>query len=52
LLAIIQEFFLKSDYPQRRVRFFEEERWYKTVTPTGSSYGQLEAILLRDETMM
>jgi hypothetical protein len=52
LLSIIQDFFLESNYPQRRVKFFEEERWYETVRPTGSSYGQLEAVLLREETVI
>ena len=49
LLAVIHEFFAESEYPQRKVEFFEEERWYSETRGTTTSFGQLDAVLLREE---
>jgi hypothetical protein len=49
LLNVIQDFFSEKDYPQRRVKFFEEERWHIEKRGNSSAYWQLDAPLLREE---
>jgi hypothetical protein len=51
LLTIIDEFFLKSIYPQRRILFYEAERWQEEIKGSSHSYQYLEGILLREKTI-
>jgi hypothetical protein len=48
LLAIIDEFFSESVYPQRKVRFYEAERWREEIRGNSHSYQSLEGVLLRE----
>jgi hypothetical protein len=48
LLTIIDRFFLGSAYPQRKIRFYEAERWHEEVRGNTHSYQSLEGELLRE----
>lgn len=48
LLTIIDRFFLESAYPQRKIRFYEAERWHEEVRGNTHSYQSLEGVLLRE----
>jgi len=49
ILTLIAEFFVASDYPQRRILFYEAERWHEETRGNSSSYQCLEGVLLREE---
>jgi hypothetical protein len=49
LLMIINELFLDSSCPQRRICFYEAERWHEEVRGNSHSYQSLEGVLLREE---
>lgn len=49
ILAFVAEFFSTSDYPQRRVLFYEAERWLEKTRGNTTSYQFLEGVLLREE---
>jgi len=48
LLTIIDNLFLESAYPQRRIRFYEAERWHEEIRGNSRSYQSLEGVLLRE----
>lgn len=48
LLTIIDNLFLESAYPQRKIRFYEAERWREEIRGNSHSYQSLEGVLLRE----
>ncbi|MGI4759636.1 MAG: hypothetical protein ACRYF0_02940 [Janthinobacterium lividum] len=48
LLALIDKFFLESEYPQRKIIFYEAERWHEETRGNTHSYQYLEGIVIRE----